>query len=578
MSSQSLSIHKLLDSANLQHLVAKAFEYHGSGDINQSETLCHAILAHNQDDFNTLHLLGVIRWQQNQFVESLGYVEKALSIRPNNSEALKNRQIIKSQLIQSLINSARALHKQHKFVEASALYEMVLLYEQEHAVAIQLLGTLTLQQGKHQIALDLLDSALIIDPNNANAHHDRGYALAELGRHDEAVASYKAALGIDPNDGNAYHNLGNTLKRLGRLDEALASFDQALAISPDNAHVLANRANTLYRLKRLDEAMASYEKALAINPHDAVTNFNLSFLQLSMGDFETGWRTHEWRWKKDDYCKANLRHTSTPLWQGSESLSGKTILLWSEQGLGDTIQFCRFATDIARRGAKVILEVPGPLIPALRNLVGVDKICACGDPLPPLDFQISLLSLPLALNLKLPDISGAAYLSRQTHKPWIDQLSLPMASIGIVWSGRAEYDDDSIRSIPLSLFNECLPEGLSIVCLQKEIRDSDRQVLSACPNIQVAQSYLHDFGDTAALIQALDLVVTVDTGVAHLAGAMGKDVWILLPYVSDWRWMLDRVDTPWYDSATLFRQPQLGDWCSVLEEVRKRLVERFLPT
>ena len=294
------------------------------------------------------------------------------------------------------------------------------------------------------------------------------------------------------------------------------------------------------------------------------------------GQFAQGWQEYEWRWKNENVNKiAGIRSFSQPLWLGEESLKDKTILLYGEQGLGDTIQFCRYIALVAELGAKVILEVQRPLVKLLKNLEGVSQIVAEGGTLPAFNYQCPLLSLPLAFKTELhniPSVSEHITSDSENVKKWQTKFGEKFKPrVGLVWSGSAEHKNDHNRSLTLSHLLSYLPSNMEYVCLQKELRGIDKVVLEKNSHIQFYGDALEDFTDTAALCDLIDVVISVDTSVAHLAGTLGKKTWVLLPYSPDWRWLLDRDDSPWYPSAKLYRQKKIGDWNGVLEKLKRDL-------
>jgi hypothetical protein len=294
---------------------------------------------------------------------------------------------------------------------------------------------------------------------------------------------------------------------------------------------------------------------------------------LLTGNFKAGWLGYEWRWKVEDSTSFQInRHFSQPLWLGEESLTDKTILLYAEQGFGDTIQFCRYVSLVAQLGAKVILEVQRPLVKLLTGLQGVSQIIAWGDTLPAFDYQCPLLSLPLAFKTELhsiPSVPQHINSDREKVIKWQTQLDeKTKLRIGLVWSGSTLHKNDHNRSLVLSRLLQCLPSDIEYVSLQREIRDVDQEVLAQHPEIKYFGDALEDFTDTAALCELMDIVISVDTSVAHLAATLGKPTWVLLPFNPDWRWLLDRDDSPWYPSVKLYRQEKISDWDGVLDQVK----------
>ena len=440
-----------------------------------------------------------------------------------------------------------------------------------------LLGNAHLQRKECLAAMQSYDRALALTPDIAEAHNNRGLALHGLRRCEEALLSYERALALKEGFAEAHYNRGNALKQLGRHAEALASYDRAIELEPGVANFYNNRGLVLHELGRLDTALASYERAISLEPEHADAHWNRSLTLLVSGDFTTGWQEYEWRWRRTE-MKGGSPVFSRPLWLGEGDLCGSTILLHAEQGLGDTIQFCRYVQRVAALGAKVVLEVQPPLVPLLGELTGVAGLVGRGETLPAYDYHCPLLSLPLAFRVGMADITGVPYLKVVPGKvaAWRTRLGEQRAPrVGIVWSGSTGHQNDRNRSIPFAEFRRILQDGVDYCCLQKEIRAADQAALAEHPEIRIFEDELQDFTDTAALVELSDLAITVDTRVAHLAGALGKEVWILLPFMPDWRWLLGRVDSPWYGSAKLFRQPAAGDWESVLRTVGRMKAERF---
>jgi len=366
---------------------------------------------------------------------------------------------------------------------------------------------------------------------------------------------------------------------LGRYGDAVATYDRALSIAPDHVKALNNRGLALQALNRHDEAVASYSKALEIRKDYADAHFNQALALLTIGDFRRGFEQYEWRWQRTG-MPAHGRGYGRPLWLGEYPLQRKTILLHAEQGLGDTIQFARYIPLLARAGAKVVLEVPAQLAALLGRIEGAASVVARGEPLPPFDVHCPLGSLPLALKTEPATIPAeASYLKADDARiaKWRARIgALERPRVALAWAGNAQHINDRNRSIALSrlasLWSAASPRFIGI---QRELRGEDAELLAREPRVMQIGAELDDFADTAAVIALVDLVVSVDTSVAHLAGAMGRPVWILLPFSPDWRWALAGESSPWYPTARLFRQPTLGDWDSVIERVRREL-DRFV--
>lgn len=423
-------------------------------------------------------------------------------------------------------------------------------------------------------ALASYDQAIALQPDFVDAYNNRGLVLKELGQLDAALASYEHALHLAPNDAAAHSNRGNALLFQGDPHAALASFERALAIKPDYPEALSNRGNALLRLQRVDEALQSYNAALTHNPDYADAHWNKSFITLLNGDFEHGWPQHEWRWKGP--MAQQLRPFTQPLWLGQAPLAGKTILLHAEQGLGDTLQFCRYAIVLADVWqARVLLEVQPPLVSLLQDLPGVAQVIPKGAALPAFDYHCPLLSLPLACQTRLDSIPAApSYLvsQAQLREQWEEVLPQGRPRIGLAWSGNPQHQNDRNRSLPLAQLLAVLPPEAHYISLQKDLRSADAQTLqtSAIPVHHYGQ-VLRDFSDTAALCDCMDWILSVDTSIVHLSAALGKPTWLLLPYAPDWRWLRHRSDSPWYPSLTLYRQTQYGHWGEILDMVGKDL-------
>jgi len=483
--------------------------------------------------------------------------------------------------ISQLIQQGLLLHQQGNLNGARSFYEQVLKIQPRHFDALQLLGTIAGQMKDYQQSLELLTKALTINPSHPITHYNHGQALQELNRFEDALVSYDRAIALKPDYAEAYSNRGSILHELKQFKEALVSLQQAITINPRlSALTYYNLGLTLQELKHFEDAIANYQQAIVIKPDYAQAHWNLSLVQLLKGNFKDGWLGYEWRWKNEETNKiAGIRAFSQPLWLGEEPLVGKTILLYAEQGLGDTIQFCRYVPMVSALGAKVILEVPSPLVGLLHDLESVSQIIPYGDKLPEFDYQCPLLSLPLAFKTNLNNIpSYPHYITSNKNKvaQWQTQLAnKSKPRIGLVWSGSVTHKNDRNRSLKLVELLPYLSPKYEYISLQKEVRDMDKKFLTEDDLIQDFSDKLQDFTDTAALCELMDILITIDSSVAHLAAAMGKSTWLLLPYVPDWRWLLDRDDSPWYPSIKIYRQATRGDWDGVFERIKNDLLKLF---
>jgi tetratricopeptide (TPR) repeat protein len=557
---------------------------------------CDRALGLRPDFVEALNNRGIALYALKRFDEALASYDWALSLRPGYIDALSNRGnalnalqrhhealasydralALQPRHVDALYNRGSVLRKLERYDEAVASYDGALAFQPEHIGALTNRGMALHDLRRYDEAVASYDRALALRPDDAEALLNRGAALHDLERYEEALAAHDRALLAQPDGAAALNNRGVTLHRLRRLDEALASYDRALASRPDYAEALVNRGITLHALKRLDEAPASYNRALRLRPDYADAHFFGAMSRLLTGDFGRGWIDYEWRWNSET-IKLRKHDFQQPLWLGEHDIAGKTILLHGEQGFGDTLQFCRYVPLVAARGARVIVEVDGPLSDLMRCLDGAAGIVARGSPLPDFDYHCPLLSLPLAFKTSLETIpSGLPYLRApdQALQDWGARLGKHhRPRIGLAWSGNAGHTSDRQRSIALRALLPLLDIDATFVSLQKEVRAADMETLGECGDLLHFGDELGDFADTAALVSHLDLVISVDTGVAHLAGASGKPVWILLAYVPDWRWLLDRDDSPWYPTARLFRQSDTREWDSVIATVGEALLK-----
>jgi tetratricopeptide (TPR) repeat protein len=539
--------------------------------------------------------------QSQNMAAATAIVEKGLALHPEAADL-------------HYLSGNLKLH-QGQLEGAVAAYRRALSINPEHPEAHYNCGIALQGANRASEALESFDAALRARPDYAAAHLGRGNVLRSLDRRAEAVASYERAAQLKPiDDLDLLNNIGLMLRDLKRPEGALASFDRALQLKPDFAEALsnrglvlqeldrfdealadydrslqiksglvdahANRGNALQEMARHEEALASYQRALEIRPGYEAIYLNESLSRLVLGDLPGGWPKYEWRWQNNSETPP-ARLYSEPVWRGQEPLDGKTLLLYAEQGLGDTIQFCRYAKSVSDLGAKVLLSVQPPLVPLLQGLAGVERILVQGEAPPPFDYHCPLLSLPLAFATSLQTIPKTGAYIRPAGPGFAERLEAWQARlgskdkprIGLVWSGNAHHKNDRNRSIPLSAFATIVSAKASFVSLQTEARPADAAVLAQRGDIAWYGAELVDFAETAALIAQLDLVISVDTSVAHLAAAMGKPVWLLLPANPDWRWLLGRDDSPWYPTMRLFRQSRHGDWSDVLSRVKDGIAQ-----
>jgi tetratricopeptide (TPR) repeat protein len=552
-----------------------------------------------QWDFAEAHSnRGIALRQLGRYAEALASCERALQLRPDYADAHSNRGLVLCRLLrfaEALASCDRAIELRPNFAEAHCNRGLALkglerfeaaLTSFDRAIALRgelaeahcNRGNVLRELKRFAEALASCDRAIELKGDFAEAHCNRGNALSSLKRFEEALASYDRAIALRPDLAEAHCNRGNALRDLHRLDEAIASYDRAVELQPDLAQAFFNRGMAFEEMERFDEALQSYGCALAINPHDADVRLNEALCRLLLGDFERGWEQFESRWTTA-VMREHRRTYPRPLWRGAEEVAGKTIFVHAEQGLGDTLQFSRYVPHLVARGARVILQVQTPLRSLMASLPGNPLIVADGDRLPDFDLHCPLLSLPLAFDTRLDTIPGATpYLSAPPEKvnAWRDRLGeRTKPRVGLVWAGnpRKELPNlnliDRQRSVAFATLAPLLEvTACSFYSLQKgddavkQLRDSiwrDR-VIDFTDDLQ-------DFSDTAALIENLDLVVSVDTSVLHVAGALAKPVWLLNRHNTCWRWLRQREDSPWYPTVRQFRQDATRDWSPVVLRV-----------
>jgi tetratricopeptide (TPR) repeat protein len=470
------------------------------------------------------------------------------------------------------IRQAAILQARGQFHDAIERYRRALDIDRTNAVIYNNLGVAILgAQGTPGDAAACFEQALALKPDYAEAHHNLAHIFRAQGRLDDAADHGQRALALKPDYAEAHYNLGNVFGDQGKLDDAVGCYERALALKPDYADAHTNLTITLRDQGRLEDAMSCCQRALALYPDSAVVNFSDAYFRLLTGDFVNGWPKYEWRWRTKEVKPHGL---AAPMWDGKD-LGGRTILLHCEQGLGDSIQSIRFARFVKDKGATVLLSCPASLARLFRSAAGVDGIFPDGHGLPGYHVHAPLMSVPGLFHTALDTIpADVPYLQADPAQVdvWRDRLAgYPGFRVGISWRGSPTHDCQ--RLMTSAQFAEFLnvPE-ISVISLQKDGTPEEMETLSHIPGPFLNSGPLQeDFSDAAALIANLDLVISVDTSVCHLAGALAASVWTLIPFAPDWRWLLRREDSPWYPTMRLFRQPKIGDWQSVVERVRTAL-------
>jgi tetratricopeptide (TPR) repeat protein len=585
-------------SRNLLEILNRAAARQRDGQLAEAERLCRDILRSHPDHIDASHLLAIVCHQQGRIAEAVDVLGLALRNNPLAVDALCNRGLMLQQLgrleealasfdqaLEVRPDDIAALHSRAlictalgRHGEAAASYDRVLALRPADAEALNNRGAALGTLGRHAEALACCDKALALRPDYVQALYNRGCTLDALKRHDEAIACYDKVVALDPQHAEAHNNRGVALDTLGCSEASLASFAKALAIRPDYAEAHNNRGSALAELDRPAEALASYDAALAIDPDYGECHWNRGLVHLRQGSLAPGWADYEWRRRTDGW---EPRDFPGPEWDGA-AVPGRRVLLYAEQALGDTLQFSRFARTVAAAGSDVVLEVQPALARLLQTLAGVTVI-GRGAPLPAFDCHLPLMSVPHVL--RLPGVSADGhYLAAEPGRTerWRNVLGTGGFRVGIAWRGNPKAPGPS-RAIPLRTYAPLsrIP-GVRLISLHK---DDDAGQFAGLPDGMTVETLGEDFDagadaflDTAAVMMNLDLVITSDTSIAHLAGALGRPVWIALRHVPDWRWMVRSETTPWYASARIFKQARAGDWDGVLARMAVELARLVDPS
>ena len=586
------------EAIDTETLFYDACDKHQKGQLKESRSILESILKAAPKHFDSLHLLGIIAAQQHDFQIAADLLARAIELNPTNPAyhsnlglALQNRMqfeaaigsynqaiAIKPDYAEAHYNRGVAFQSMDRLDFAVADYEAAISLRPNYAEAYCNRGVVLQKLGKPQDAVVSYERAIAIRPAYALAFSNRGLALVELNKLDEAVASCDRSIAIMPNLAEAHYNRGIALRELNQLNESVMSYDRAITIKPDYVEAHFNRGNALMELRQLDSAIASYDRAIGIKSNYAEANWNKGLALLLAGDFEHGLKLYEWRWKKDGATRPTERFAK-PLWTGAESLAGKSILVYSEQGLGDTILFCRYLFNLSDLGATVLFSPQKPLRGVMKCLTDhvrdvqvVDEINASLE----FDYHIPLLSLPMAFQTNARSIPASVpylFAEKERVARWNATVGTEGFKIGICWHG-ATSSLYAGRSFHVDNFRDISKiEGIRLISLHKGAGLAQLTSASSMMKVETLGDAFDSgpdaFMDTAAVMQLCDLVITSDTAIAHMAGALGVPVWVVLKFVPDWRWMLDRVDSPWYPTMRLFRQKSHGDWTGPFAEIEK---------
>lgn len=585
--------HSLNDKVQID----KALKLHQEGNFPLAEEIYQSILESNPDNAFVLSLIGTTLIQKNKPKEAIHYFTKSLSLDSNQPLAFGNLAVAEYQL--------------KRYESSLNHFNAAIQLQPNYAEAFNNRGKTLLKLGKNELAIESYNQAIKINPTLLDAYINRGDLYRDQDKMQEAINEYEKILKINPNYADALTKAGELFLEYSIFDKAISNFEKLLALNPknksalfccaishqknnhlekakqlydqlinedsENLDALNNRAFILQSTGNYNEALNEYKKILQRNKYHAFALLNIGIIKLTLGNLEEGWKLYEFRWVSE--LSKLQKKLNKPLWLGNESLRGKTILIHLEQGFGDAIQFCRYFKMLEALEVKIIVELPLLLIPLISFMQCNLQIIEKGKKLPSFDYHCPIMSLPLAFKTTLesiPALTPYLYVNKEKRIDWKHKLkTFKRKKIGLAFSGSATHNNDVNRSIPLYQFKSILDLPFDFFVLQKDIREEDKKTLALFPNLYHYRKELEDFSDTAALIEAMDLVISVDTSAAHLAGALRKEIWVLIPQNPDFRWMLDRTDSPWYPEMKLFRQKKTGEWHFVIESIIKSLKDTF---
>ena len=579
--------------ATLAQILEEALKHRNSGSLQVAEDLCRKVLEVDFRNVNALHLMALIVAQRGGHVLAEDYLRKAIHLKPDLAELHRNLGIILSEV--------------NRKEEAEASIRTALCLNPNDAEAYSILGGIFLEQRQWDEAIANYLQGLRLNPNCTYIHNNIGVSLRHLNRQEEAKAAFQQAISLKPDYAEAHNNLGAVLEDQGELDQAVTFLQEAIRLKPNYAEAYGNLGNIYHKLGNLDlaksllqeairlksdyaeahlylgavfqlegeldQALTAYRKSISLKPDFDLAHFNLGVVLLLMGHLKEGWDEYEWRLQLK---KTKHRTLSQPHWNGTH-LGGKTVLLHAEQGFGDTIQFVRYLPLVMERGGKIVFECQPELLQLMTEIPGVIELIKVGDALPHFDVHLPLMSLPRVFETTLSTIPARIpylFADNVLVEYWRQELkSLNGFKLGIVWQGNPLFPRDQDRSIPLRHFEKLARSSrVNLISLQKEESGIEQLRTSAGRfNVLDLSDRLKTFSDTAAVMRNLDLVISSCTSVAHLAGALGVPIWTVLQFIPDWRWLLNRSDSPWYPTMRLFRQKKQGDWREVFDEITETL-------
>lgn len=544
LDTEILSIEKALESARLE----------------EAQLLLSQILQMSPQHPRANELLAYLfaaRGQQDKAFEQLRMASQLKGALPSAFYALGRQYLDTGQFQDAISNLQISISGNGKFIEG--LHDLGIAYA---------------ASGNLIKARETFEDALKLWPNSAEISYNLGRIYDDLGMLEEATKSYQDAINISPDFVEAYINLGDVNVEQCNYEAAINSYDAALAIDPMLADALVNRGVVFHITKQFEQALLSYDRAITINQGCAGAHFNKALTLIALGRYAEGWKEYEWRWLYEQF-RSPTRRFAQPLWLGIQALDKKSLLIHSEQGLGDTIQFSRYLNALKNKGGQIYIEVEDPLIPLLDSMKIGAVILKKGSELPKFDYHCPMMSLPLALNLSDSELlSSEKYLQVEGDliAAWQGRLGThALPRVGVVWRGSLNHPNNKNRNIPLEKFLLHLPRGPQYISLQKELTKEEEEILNCSKMITDYSDLLESFKDTAALVSCLDLVIGVDTSTIHLSGALGVRTWLLLSYVQDWRWPSSGDESAWYSSVKIFRQSKDQNWDPVLERLGREM-------
>ena len=612
-----------MDKSTADLEFSMAIDHHSNGRLDQAVAGYMKVLAIDNRHPVAIHNLAVIVMEKGFRQKAMGYFEMATSLKPDYAEAFCNWGVglridgqieaaiakfektieIDPNYLNAYTNLADIYLDNENLEKALEFYNLSLGLDPRQSKVLNNIGVLYNRFKQYDKAVEYFDESLAIVPDFVDAHVNKGNALESLGRLDEAISSFQHGLALNPklaathnnlgivlakvgreeeaiacyetaislnsSDYDILSNLGNTLNTVGKSEEALVKLQEAIAINPDQASAYSNFGNVLKDTGQYEKAIVQFKKAVEIDPNNAIAQGNLGYAYLMQGQLVEGWKGYSWRGKIKGNALARRVYDQPP-WDGG-NLEGKTIFVYPEQGLGDIIQFSRYTGLLKDRGARVIMEIPNQLEKLLENLVGVDQFTLKNTPVSDFDVHVSIMDLPEHFNTTLesiPDSSGSVLVDPVINQTWADRLG-PVTDdlrIGLVWAGNPNHTNDRNRSIAPELFRPIVElDGVAAFSLQ--VGKEGEAVSVFGDKIVDLEPHLTSFAETAGAMNNLDLVISVDTSPLHVAGEIGCPAWGLITFVPDWRWLLDRDDSPWYPSMRLFRQDSAKDWQLVIDDV-----------